>query len=109
MSGENQYLITADGMVYPLGALGVRLTGDSDVPVTYQTTQGYGQHGVTVQDWRLTRRTLSFAFEQYTRDRRMYAAARAAVIDALRPNRGPSFRRSIRRGRGTRFGRGGGI
>lgn len=96
MSGENQYLIAADGTIYPLRDLGVSVVGMSDIPAEYQTQQGYKQHGVTVQDWRLQARTLSFAFEVYARTRPDFWAARTGLIDALRPNKGLVTYRQIR-------------
>ena len=95
MSGENQYLIAADGMIYPLRDLGVRVTGISEIPVEYQTTQGYKQHGVTVLDWRLQTRTISFAFEVYALDRLGYWQARERLIATLRPNLGVVTYRQI--------------
>lgn len=102
MSGANHYLIASDGAIYPLRDLGVTLTGLSDIPVEYQTTQGYQQDGTTVVDWRLTPRTLSFAFAVDARDPRRYEAARAQIINVLRPNLGTVTYRRILPGGGRR-------
>jgi len=86
MSGETHYLIVPGGGVYPLSSLAVQVGGLGDIPVEYQTTQGYGQHGHTVLDWRLAARTLNFQFGVYGRDRRDFWTKRNDLLDLVRPN-----------------------
>ncbi|WP_119069202.1 phage tail domain-containing protein [Aggregatilinea lenta] len=85
---ENEYLITADGQIYPLATYGAKVTGLGGVPVEYQTAQGYKQHGVTVRDFRLQSRTLSIAFTLDARGRRRLWALRDALAAAVSPARG---------------------
>lgn len=85
---ENQYLITASGRHILLADLGATVTGLSDIPVEYQTTRGYQQHGHTVKDWRLEARTLNITFDTDVRDRITYWQQRERLFDALRPNVG---------------------
>jgi hypothetical protein len=92
---ENEYLITADGRVYPLAAYGARVTGLGGVPVEYQTAQGYRQHGVTVRDFRLGARTLSLAFRLDARGRRLLWALRGELAEAVSPARGAVTYRKV--------------
>lgn len=88
MSGENSYLITADGRRFPLAEYGVEIADLGSVPVEYETSRGYGQHGVTVHDWRLAERVISFILSGSGRNRARYWTLREQIIEALRPNRG---------------------
>ncbi len=88
MSGENVYLITADGARFPLAEYGVEVSEIGNIPVEYETARGYGQHGATVFDWRLRERAISLALASGARDRRGYWALREKLLNALRPNRG---------------------
>lgn len=86
MSGENEYLIGADGDYYPLEEWGVIVTGMGDIPAEYLSQRGYGQHGETIKGWLLGPRTLGFAFTVDARNRPGYWERREELIDALRPN-----------------------
>jgi len=94
-NGENDYLIASDGTVYPLDALGVAVTGLAQVPVEYRTREGYKMHGVAVDDWRLTTRTLSFAFSLHSLTRQQLWQRRQALIDLLSPQGGMVTYRKI--------------
>jgi hypothetical protein len=87
-TGENEYLVSASGLIYPLGDTGAKVTGLDEIPVTYQTTRAYKQHSVTTREWHLTPRTLSFEFGVDRRDIAAYRAARDALIGILKPNTG---------------------
>jgi len=95
MSGEADYLINLDGRIYPLSALGLSVTGLGDIPIDYQTTRGYGQHGATVLGWRLNQRTISLSVQVTGRTRADYLAKRRKLIDALNPITGPVTLRRV--------------
>jgi len=88
MNGENDYLIASNGVIYPLEYFGVTVTGLGNVPVEYQTREGYRMHGVAVDDWRLTPRTLSFAFSLHSLTRQQLWQRRQALVDLLTPQGG---------------------
>lgn len=88
VSGEADYLILPGGAVYPLHAWGQELlsvSGLGEIGVEYQTTRGYGQHGMTVLGWRLTPRSIAFQTSHAARNRRDFWAARNDLLAALRP------------------------
>jgi len=77
----------------------VSIVGLADIPVEYQESRGYKQHGVTVLSWSLTPRSLAFAFEETARTPSGLWAQRQALIDVLKPNTGiVTFRRVFRDG-----------
>ena len=108
MSGENSYLITADGRRFPLAGYGVEIADLGSAPVEYETSRGYGQHGVTVHDWRLAERVISFTLSGSGRNRARYWALREQIIGALRPNRAAPSRCVLccRAARGATFAAG---
>lgn len=88
MGGAAEYLIGANGDIYPLTDLGLELTGMGDIPVEYQATAGYMQHGSTVRSWRLTPRTLSFQWRHDVRRKNTLPDVRAELLDVLNPEAG---------------------
>jgi hypothetical protein len=55
-------------------------------PIEYITQKGPFQHGETLVDFRLKPRTIQMIIRQDTCDRYAYWSARAALLDAIRPN-----------------------
>lgn len=93
MSGENDYLITYDGTTYPLHQMVRRgmlnISGLGSMPAEYQEQQGYKQHGVTILDYRLAPREISFQIKDTAKCRDDYwTGRRTDLINALRMNRG---------------------
>ena len=96
MSGENQYLIRkSDNTVVPLQAYGFRVAGLGSMPIEFRTRQGYKQHGVVVDDWKLGARTITFVGDLFGRDRRQFWAKRQALIHALTPEAGAVTFRTV--------------
>lgn len=98
--GEAEYLITANGTIYPLDALGVKVTGLGNIPVEYQKMRGYGQHGETVLSWRLGARQIGFTLDRGNLAGLAYWQARQRLIDILSPQSGMvTYRRVLPNGR----------
>jgi len=88
MTGENEYLISSDGQMYPLSYFGAIVTGLGNVPVEYRTRESYGQHSVTVDGFKLTPRTISFSFPLHGRSRQALWDRRQRLIEVLNPEKG---------------------
>lgn len=88
MSGGNDYLIAANGTIYPLRDLGVQVVGLGDIPAQYIADQGYKQHGLTMRDYRMAQRSLTFTFGLYARTPMQLWQARQSLFAALSPQVG---------------------
>lgn len=87
-AGENEYLIDANGNILPLADYGLRASDLSNVPVTYETARGYGQHGESVLGWHLTPRVIRFQWTDDALTRNAWWTRRQTIINRLRPNVG---------------------
>uniref|UniRef100_UPI002BD0B82D phage tail domain-containing protein n=1 Tax=Aggregatilinea sp. TaxID=2806333 RepID=UPI002BD0B82D len=92
---ENEYLITADGQVYPLAYYGAKVTGLGSLPVEYQTTQGYKQHGVTVRDYRMQPRSISIVLTLNAMTHQLLWTLRSQIIGAVNPEHGAVTYRKV--------------
>ena len=93
---ESEYLIAANGTIFPLSEYGVRVTGLGGVPVEYAMVRGYGQDGVNVADYHLQPRTLTLSFELHGRRRKELLALRQALLEVLSPAGGAlTYRRVL--------------
>lgn len=83
--------IAPDGHTYDFHVKGLRhlMTeeGFGMPPITYLTTAGPVQHGETVHDWFLNPRIIQLMISNSSNSRQEYTRARAALLDAIRPNR----------------------
>lgn len=85
--------IAADGTVYKfhvparIGKWVVSQSGWGMSPIEYITQRGPFQHGETVLDWFLRPRVIHLLIRQQFCDRDGYWAGRAALVNAIRPNR----------------------
>ena len=96
---ENEYLIAADGSIYPLRSLGVVVSNVSDVPVEYQTSRGYRQDGHTVDDFSMRGRTLNFSFNRVVQSRSNFWTVRTELLSTLTPDNGiVTYRRILPNG-----------
>lgn len=104
--GEVEQIITPDGEVYRLedGAMrAVTQIGGRGMPgVEYDSFQGYQQPFPVVTGWTLEPRAVSMTLVLNATDRADYWQARAALIQALRFNRGGPFTLRHVRADGTR-------
>lgn len=96
MQTEFDYLITPDGLVYnfddrssPLndGRFLLTFEGQGMPDLHYITQRGPFQHGVTVLDYRLDPRTITYLHFRSACNRQGYWDARADLINHCRPNR----------------------
>lgn len=93
---EFDYLITPDGLEYnfhdpnsPLtdGRWLLTFEGQGMPDISYITQRGPFQHGITVLDYRLNPRTITYLHSRSACDRLGYWATRADLINHCRPNR----------------------
>jgi hypothetical protein len=88
----HQY-ISPDGVVYDLvtasrqGRWVMQSQGWGTPPIEYITQRGAFQHGETVKDFFLTPRTIQLLIDQSFCNRDGQWAGRAALLNAIRPNR----------------------
>lgn len=92
---ESEYLINADGSIFPLSEYGARVTGLGNIPVEYATIRGYGQHGVSVVNYALQPRTLTLSFAVHGRSRTELLALRQALLETLSPDGGDLIYRRV--------------
>ncbi len=93
---ESEYLIAADGTIFPLSEYGARVTGLGNVPVEYATVRGYGQDGVSVANYHLQPRTLTLNFEMHGLGRGELLTLRRRLLEALSPAGGAlTYRRVL--------------
>lgn len=95
---EAYAFITPDGELFPLvspsGRGLVRLIAGAGMPpIRYLTQTAPEQHGATAIDFRLQPRLLTMTYREDGCSRNDYWQIRTAIIDALRPNRGPADER----------------
>lgn len=94
--GELEAIISPDGRAFVLGDGAARAVlsvgGRGAPPVEYHTVRGYRQPSETVVGWTLRPRALSVTIAWAVGDRGEYWAARAQLLDVLRPNQGGPLR-----------------
>lgn len=104
--GEVEQIITPDGEVYDLencAARAITLIGGRGMPgVEYESFQGYQQPYPVVVGWSLEPRTVTLQLACNAATRADYWMQRAALIQALRFNRGGPFTLRHIRADGTR-------
>lgn len=93
MGGEADYLITHDDKYYALHSMGRRgllnISGLFPIPVTYQTTRGYRQDGITILSSDLSTRNIAFVVKDSAHCREDYwLTRRYNLLEVLRMNRG---------------------
>lgn len=93
---EFDYIITPDGLEYnwhepnsPISGGRWLLTfeGQGMPDISYITQRGPFQHGMTILDYRLNPRTITYLHSRSACDREGYWETRADLINHLRPNR----------------------
>ncbi len=90
---EFQQYVSPDGIIYDLhvpsqyGRWVISSTGWGMPPIDYITQMGPFQHGANVRDFFLKPRVIQMLVEQNFCGRDEYWAGRAALLNAIRPNR----------------------
>ena len=94
--GELEAILSPDGRAFLLGDGAARAVlsvgGRGAPPIEYHTVRGYRQASETVVAWTPRPRTLSLTLAWTVSSRSEYWAARARLMNALRPNQGGPLR-----------------
>jgi hypothetical protein len=86
---ENHYLIDHTGSIYPLMDYAADVRGTGALPLRYETTAGYQQHGQTVKGWRAETRQLRVELSLYAASRSALWTERERLITYLSPGAYP--------------------
>jgi hypothetical protein len=89
MIAENHYLISHTGSIYPLTDRGATIRGTGALPLRYETTAGYQQHGQTVKGWRAETRQIRVELSLYAATRNALWTEREKLVRFVSPSAYP--------------------